>query len=101
MNNITILKDRAILEISGVDRVSFLQGLVSNDITKASPTQLIYAAMLNATGRFLYDFFIFDDGEKLLLDCLLSRRDEIFKKLNFYKLKSQVKLEKNDAIKIY
>ncbi len=101
MNNITTLKDRSILEISGVDRVSFLQGLVSNDVTKASPTQLIYAAMLNATGRFLYDFFIFDDGEKLLLDCLSSRRDEIFKKLNFYKLKSQVKLEKNDVMKIY
>lgn len=96
-----LLKDRAILEISGPERKKFLQGLVTNDVEKASATNLIYTAMLNAQGRFLYDFFIFDNDEKLVLDCLAARRDEILKKLNFYKLRSQVEIKKNDELKVF
>ena len=70
-----ILKDRAIIEIKGADRKSFLQGLITNDINNASASNLLYAAMLNATGRFLYDFFIFEIGDSLLLDCIKFRRD--------------------------
>ncbi len=92
------LKDRSILEISGSNRKSFLQGLVSNDVNKTSSSNLIYAVMLNATGRFLYDFFIFENGEKLFLDCFAARRDEILKKLNFYKLRADVALKKNDEL---
>ncbi len=94
------LKDRAIIEIGGADRKKFLQGLITNDVEKTSATNLIYAVMLNAPGRFLYDFFIFDDGEKIVLDCLAARRDEIFQKLNFYKLRSQVVIKKNDELKV-
>ena len=62
-----ILLDRAIIEIKGVDRKSFLQGLITNDINKANKDTLIYAAMLNAQGRFLYDFFIFEKDDSLFL----------------------------------
>ena len=95
-----ILDDRAIIEIAGEDRKKFLQGLITNDVNKASATNLIYSAMLNAPGRFLYDFFIFEIGETLFLDCFAARRDEIFQKLTFYKLRSQVTLKKNDDLTI-
>ena len=94
------LTDRAIIEISGIDRKKFLQGLITNDVEKASQTNLIYSAMLNAQGRFLYDFFIFEDGETLVLDCFAIRRDEIFKKLNFYKLRSQISIKRNDDLRV-
>ncbi len=97
----TSLTNRAIIEISGIDRKKFLQGLITNDVEKASESNLIYSAMLNAHGRFLYDFFIFDDGEKLVLDCFAERRDEIVKKLNLYKLRSQVEIKKNDDLKVF
>jgi len=97
MNN---LQDRSIIEISGADRKKFLQGLVTNDVNKASANSLIYSVMLNAQGRFLYDFFIFEQADKLLLDCSAIRRDEIIKKLNFYKLRSQVEIKKNEEILI-
>lgn len=96
-----LLNDRAILEISGSERKKFLQGLITNDIEKASESNLIYSAMLNAQGRFLYDFFIFENGEKLILDCFANRRDEIAKKLGFYKLRSQVEIKKNDELRIF
>lgn len=97
----TPLTNRTIIEISGIDRKKFIQGLITNDVEKASESSLIYSAMLNAQGRFLYDFFIFDDGEKLVLDCFDERRDEILKKLNLYKLRSQVEIKKNDDLKVF
>ncbi len=99
-NNKIILKTRAIIEVFGIDRRKFLQGLITNDINKASNENLIYSAMLNNQGRFLYDFFIFELNETLVIDCLLSRRDEILQKLNFYKLRSKVEIKKNDEILI-
>lgn len=95
------LKTRSIIEISGEDRKKFLQGLVTNNVNKVSKENLIYAVMLNSMGRFLYDFFIFENEEKLILDCLESRRDEIVKKLSFYKLRSKVEIKKNDELKVF
>lgn len=92
------LKDRTIIEINGSDSKSFLQGLITNDINKATEKNLIYSCMLSASGRFLYDFFIFTNSDKLIIDCARERRDEICKKLGFYKLRAQVKIEKNDEI---
>lgn len=99
--DIISLQDRAILEIKGQDRKQFLQGLITNDINKASENNLIYSAMLSPQGRFLYDFFIFEKNNSLFLDCLKSRRDEIFTKFRFYKLRSQVEIIKNDELKIF
>ncbi|NBV06337.1 MAG: folate-binding protein [Proteobacteria bacterium] len=101
MNNLILLSDRSIIELEGIDRKSFLQGLISNDVNKASQENLIYAAMLGAQGRFLYDFFIFENGEKLMLDCFAARRDEIIQKLNFYKLRSKVVIKKNDELQVF
>ena len=92
--------NRSILEITGPDRKKFLQGLITNDVNKATEKNLIYSAMLNAQGRFLYDFFIFEIGEKLILDCDTLRRDEIFQKLNFYKLRAEVEIRKNEEMGI-
>ncbi len=95
-----ILQDRTLIEIAGEDRKKFLQGLITNDVNKATAENLIYAVMLNAQGRFLYDFFIFEKDEKLMLDCFAPRRDEILQKLSFYKLRSKVTLQKNDELQV-
>ena len=39
--NFTILDDRGILAVSGPDRRSFLQGLVSNDVEKVAPSRAV------------------------------------------------------------
>ena len=94
------LQDRTIIEVSGDERKKFLQGLITNDINKVSAENLLYACMLNAAGRFLYDFFIFEQNEKIFLDCYAPRCAEIITKLNFYKLRSQVEIKKNEELKI-
>ncbi len=99
MDNIFLLPNRSILEISGEDRKKFLQGLITNDINKLENSKLLYSAMLNAQGRFLYDFFIFEIDNKIFLDCHNLRAAELLQKLNFYKLRSKVIIQKNDDLK--
>ncbi len=99
--NLILLQDKKIIEISGKDRKKFLQGLITNDINKISENKILYAAMLNNQSRFLYDFFIFEKNDTIFLDCFEERIDEIIKKLNFYKLKSDVFIRKNEEIKAF
>ena len=63
------LPDRGVLEISGEDRVGFLQGLVSNDVTQAGPGRIVWAALLTPQGKWLADFFIHAHGESVHPHC--------------------------------
>ena len=69
MTHLAALPRRAVLAIEGEDRIAFLQGLVSNDVAAAEPGHAVWAALLTPQGKWLADFFIFADGERLLLDC--------------------------------
>jgi len=59
---------------------------------------MIYSAFLNGAGRFFVDFFIHEIDEKYILDCHILEVDEIIKKLNIYKLRSQVEIKKNQNL---
>jgi hypothetical protein len=85
-----VLPARGVIEITGEDRVDFLQGLVSNDVTKAAADRAIYAALLTAQGRYLFDFFIVVRGEALYLDAEASRLAELQRRLSLYKLRAKV-----------
>ena len=100
LSKIILLNNRSIIEISGSDRFNFLQGIITNDINKIKNGNIIYSAMLNPQGRFLYDFFIFENDQKIFLDCSSFRSDELLKKLFFYKLRSDVAINLNKEISI-
>ena len=88
-----VIQDRrAVIALSGEDRVTFLQGLVSNDVAKASPERALWAAFLTPQGKFLHEFFITDDGERLLLAPEAERSAELIKRLTLYKLRSKVEI---------
>ena len=88
-----ILADRGILALAGDDRVSFLQGLVSNDVAKAAAGRAIYAAFLTPQGRFLHDFFLVELGGALLLDCEGARLGDLLTRLKRFRLRSKVTLD--------
>ena len=87
------LGSRGVLEVAGADRAAFLQGLVSNDVTKAGPGRAVFAALLTAQGKYLHDFFIIALDDRLYLDCEAARLADFKKRLNLYKLRSQVSLD--------
>ena len=46
-------------KISGDESESFIQNLITNDITKCSKDRIIYSCLLTPQGKFIADFFIF------------------------------------------
>lgn len=87
------LYNRAVLRITGRDRFSFLQGLVSNDLEKLTPDRVLYALLLTPQGRFQDDFFIVDHEGALLLTPEKEEAEALKKRLSLYKLRSDVEID--------
>jgi folate-binding protein YgfZ len=90
MTRIAQLSSRAVLAIDGPDRVGFLQGLVSNDVTRAAPDRAVWAALLTPQGKWLADFFIIAEAERLLLDVEAASAGMIATRLGRFRLRSKV-----------
>lgn len=88
----THLTNRGIISVTGSDSRDFLQGIISNDITLVSPNKTIYAALLTPQGKYLFDFFISQSGEKLLIECEKDRVPDLMKRLRIYKLRANADL---------
>jgi folate-binding protein YgfZ len=97
MTSLALLPDRGVIEIVGDDRVAFLQGLVSNDVALAAGGRAIWAALLTPQGKWLADFFIVADGNRLLLDCERGQTDMLVSKLSRYRLRAQVTVADRSA----
>ena len=79
---------RRIIRVGGADRVDFLQGLVTNDVTRAP----VWAALLTAQGKYLADFLVVPQGDALLLDVDARLADDLLRRLSMYKLRAAVEL---------
>ncbi len=90
--NITALKNRTILALTGKDVWDFLQNLITNDMKLVNESQCLYAALLTAQGKFLHDFIIIKQGETFLIDCTTERKGDLIRRLTLYKLRSDVTL---------
>ncbi len=95
-----ILGSRAVLRIDGPDRADFLQGLISNDVTKLARNVAIYAALLTAQGRFLHDLFLANFGDAFLLDAEAARLADLIRRLTIYKLRSKVAIAPVDEFMV-
>lgn len=86
------LAERGVLAISGEPARDFLQGLITNDIQKVSPSRAIYGALLTPQGKFLHDFFIVEHKDRFLLDCNAERMPDLIKRLTMYRMRSKVEI---------
>ncbi len=94
------LPHRGVLRIAGADARPFLQGLISNDVTKVTPARAVHAGLLTAQGRYLHDFFVIELDDVLLLDTERARRDDLRKRLSLYRLRSKVTIEPADDLAV-
>jgi folate-binding protein YgfZ len=76
--------DRGRILVSGRDRASFLQGLLSNDVAVLARGHGCYATYLTPAGRMITDLCVYDLGDVLLLalpravkDAVLARLDQL------------------------
>jgi len=89
---------RVIYRITGADRESFLQKLVTNDVSGLET--IAYAALLNPQGKFIADFFLARAGDAILLDVADDLSIGLLKKLNMYKLRADVAIQETDLYAI-
>jgi folate-binding protein YgfZ len=88
MTKLAYLPDRTVLAVTGTDRVTFLNGLVSNDVALAAPGHAVWAALLTPQGKWLADFFVFSDGARLLLECAADQAMMITQRLSRFRLRA-------------
>ena len=86
------LSHRGVLRLSGEERSTFLQALISNDTALCQPDKPLYAALLTPQGKFLHEFFVTNADDSFLIDCEKERADDLLQRLTTYKLRAKVTL---------
>ncbi len=94
----TTLADRAIIRLSGKDVRDFLQGLVTQDVAGPLP---VWAGLLTAQGKCLFDFMVWEDGDDLLIDCEREAAGDLAKRLSLYRLRRLVTIEREPNLCVH
>ena len=63
-----VREDRRIIGLTGSDRLTYLQGLLTNDVAALRPGSGCYAALLTPQGRMIADMRVLETGKRVLLD---------------------------------
>ncbi|MEE9314916.1 MAG: folate-binding protein YgfZ [Rhizobiaceae bacterium] len=98
MTFIAPLQSRALLELSGGEVVSFLQNLVTCDVEGLKANEATFGALLTPQGKILFDFFLLRNEDGFLLDVDSEVRDDLAKRLMFYKLRADVSIKNSDKL---
>ncbi len=83
----TRLADRALIRIAGEDVRGFLQGLVTSDVNGDLP---VWAGLLTSQGKAMFDFFVWADGDDILIDCEASQAAALARRLTLYRLRRPI-----------
>ena len=94
----TTLIDRAVIRLSGEDVRGFLQGLVTQNVEGELP---VWAGLLTAQGKCLFDFIVWADGEDLLLDCDASTDPDLIKRLSIYRLRRPIAIALEPGLAVH
>lgn len=89
--------ERRVFAVTGQDRESFLQGLVTNDVGKLAHGP-VYAALLTPQGKYLCDFFLVARDDAILIDAPAALAEDLAKRLSMYKLRAKVAIEATDLV---
>lgn len=87
------LQSRGVIVLYGPDTRDFLQGIITNDISKLDSQKAIYSLLLSPQGKYLYDFFLIRYGKYILLECENVYLQQIIEKLDLLKTYLRVKIK--------
>ena len=89
---IILLKDRALLKLSGSENEAFLQAQLSNDISKLDDSSVQLNAYCQHQGKILALFWVIRAGDDFLLSFPIDLLDSIKARLQMYVLMADVKI---------
>lgn len=87
-----IERTRGLIVVSGQDRRSYLQGLLTNDIAALQPGQGCYTAYLTAQGRMVSDLHVYELGDVILLALPRATTATVLAKLDQFIFSEDVQL---------
>lgn len=88
---------RAVLRVTGADARPLLQDLVTNDLDRLGPDNLVYAALLTPQGKYLFDFFVGLDGEAMFIDVAADQAAALAQRLSMYRLRRDMEIAETEA----
>lgn len=104
------LTDRAIVRLQASepdeDVRAFLQGLVTNDVSGDLP---VYAALLSAQGKMMFDFLVFDakgpgtgpnSPSSIWIDCEAIVVDDLVRRLSLYRLRRKIEITRDPSLSV-
>ncbi|MBF0628167.1 MAG: folate-binding protein YgfZ [Magnetococcales bacterium] len=87
------LSHQEIVAVSGENPNDFLGGLITNQIRNVTLQRSIYAAHLTPQGRFLWDFTLLRDGDRLLLITEPGSAAPLAQRLSQFILRAKIRIE--------
>uniref|UniRef100_A0A182WCX2 GCV_T domain-containing protein n=1 Tax=Anopheles minimus TaxID=112268 RepID=A0A182WCX2_9DIPT len=101
------LTDRKFVRVHGADSVSFLQGLMTNDMRHFEHCGVMYAMFLKANGRVFCDTLIYkrpvaeQEPYDYLLECDASVAPRLEKHLKLYRLRKKVQVGMDETYRVW
>ena len=83
---------RGRIVVSGTERASYLQGLLTNDVVALKSGQGCYTAYLTAQGRMIADLYVYELGDVMLLTLVGGVKDGVLAKLDQFIFSEDVQL---------
>jgi folate-binding protein YgfZ len=84
---------RGRLRLTGPDRRSYLQGLLTNDIERLEAGHGCYACLLTAQGRMIADMYVMELGDAILMDLEGDVSAKVFAHLEQFIITEDVQVE--------
>ncbi len=102
----TTLSDRALLRLSGEDVRGFLQGLVTNDLALLAADRPLWAGLLTAQGKALFDFILWapngpDGADDVLIDCEAEQAEALARRLALYRLRRPIQIARDESLAVH
>ncbi|RVC81009.1 folate-binding protein [Mesorhizobium sp. M4A.F.Ca.ET.022.05.2.1] len=94
-----LLKDRALISVSGPEAEHFLQNILTTDLDALNPGEAKPGALLTPQGKILFDFLISRTDENgFLLECRADVADDFVRRLMLYRLRAKAEIAKQDQV---
>lgn len=85
-------RHRGRIVVSGRDRATYLQGLLTNDVVALAAGQGCYSAYLTPQGRMITDLWVYELGDVILLSMPLAAKETLLARLDQFIFSEDVQL---------
>jgi tRNA-modifying protein YgfZ len=95
------LADRGVVQVTGEEAKSFLDGLLTCDLDRVAPGRARYGGLLTPQGKILFDLIVFAADWGYFLDCAGAQAADLARRLGFYKLRAKAAVaDRSDTLAV-